>query len=34
MRLVSVDEPNTCEYVFELESYIACDESFKESEMF
>jgi len=34
MRLVSVDEPNTCEYVLEMESYIACDDSFKESEMF
>lgn len=28
-KLVSADEPDTCRYVFEMESYIACDESYR-----
>lgn len=28
-KLISADEPDTCRYVFEMESYIACDESYK-----
>ena len=29
-KLISADEPDTCRYVFEMESYIACDEAYKE----
>mmetsp|Transcript_9683 Transcript_9683/g.22755 ORF Transcript_9683/g.22755 Transcript_9683/m.22755 type:complete len:785 (-) Transcript_9683:78-2432(-) len=28
-KLISADEPETCSYVFEMESYIACDEAYK-----
>ena len=28
-KLVSANEPDTCRYVFEMESYLACDEEYK-----
>ena len=28
-RIISADEPDTCRYVFEMESYVACDEEFR-----
>jgi protein kinase C substrate 80K-H len=28
-QLISADEPNICEYVFQMESYIACDDRYK-----
>lgn len=28
-KLLTADEPSTCEYVFTMESHIACDEAFK-----
>jgi hypothetical protein len=28
-KVISADEPDTCRYVFEMESYIACDDDFK-----
>ncbi len=28
-KVISADEPDTCRYVFEMESYIACDEDYK-----
>ena len=28
-KLVSADEPDTCRYVFTMESYLACDEAHK-----
>jgi hypothetical protein len=28
-KLISADEPDTCRYVFEMESHIACDEIYK-----
>jgi len=28
-KLISADEPDTCCYVFEIESHIACDEAYK-----
>lgn len=29
-KVLSADEPDTCRYVLEMESYIACDDKFKE----
>jgi protein kinase C substrate 80K-H len=28
-RIISADEPETCKYVFEVESHIACDEQYR-----
>jgi len=28
-KLVSADEPDTCRYVFEMETYLACDDAYK-----
>ncbi|OEU09175.1 mannose 6-phosphate receptor domain-containing protein [Fragilariopsis cylindrus CCMP1102] len=28
-RIISANEPDTCRYVFEMESYLACDDSYK-----
>lgn len=28
-KLISANEPDTCRYVFEMESYLACDEAYK-----
>ena len=28
-KVISADEPNICEYVFKMESYMACDDTFK-----
>ena len=28
-KLISADEPDTCRYVFKMESHIACDDIYK-----
>jgi len=28
-KIISSDEPDTCRYVFEMESYLACDDAYK-----
>ena len=28
-RVISANEPDTCRYVFEMESYLACDDEYK-----
>mmetsp|Transcript_22642 Transcript_22642/g.53466 ORF Transcript_22642/g.53466 Transcript_22642/m.53466 type:complete len:803 (+) Transcript_22642:228-2636(+) len=28
-KIISADEPDTCRYVFEMETYLACDEDYK-----
>lgn len=29
-KIISANEPDTCRYVFEMETYLACDDAYKE----